>query len=83
MQAMTITREAPCIMYGRCANQVCLNNAQVSQVNLMELVACLLKMSGREGCLAILLDRSVKHYDLAQNRLLIDLNDVIVQASID
>ena len=37
---------------------------------------------GREGCLAILLDRSVKHYDLAQNRLFIDLNDGTVRADV-
>ena len=37
-------------------------------------------MSGKEGCLAILLDKFVEHYDLAQSRIFIDLNDVIVQA---
>ena len=46
------------------------------------MVACLLKMSGREGCLTILLDKSVKHYDLAQNRIFIDLNDGNVQADV-
>ena len=45
------------------------------------MVACFLKMSGREGLLAILLDKSVEHYDLAWNRLSIDLNDIIVRAA--
>ena len=31
-------------------------------------------MPGREGWLGILLDKSVKHYDLAWNRLFIDRN---------
>ena len=39
-------------------------------------------MSGREGCLAILLDESVKHYDLAQNQLIIGPNDGTVWADV-
>ena len=38
-------------------------------------------MSEREGCLlslAVLLDKTVKHYGLTLNRRFIDLNDVIV-----
>ena len=46
------------------------------------MVACLLTMSGRVGCLAILLDKSVKHYDLAQNHPIIDLNDGTVWADV-
>ena len=39
-------------------------------------------MSGREGCLALLLDKSVEHYDLAQNWLFMDLNDDTVRANV-
>ena len=45
-------------------------------------LSCLLNISGREGCLAILLDKSVKHYDLAQHQLIIDLDDRTVWADV-
>ena len=39
-------------------------------------------MSGMEGCLAILLDESVKHYDLAQNQFILGLNEGTVWADV-
>ena len=34
-------------------------------------------MSKREGCLAILVEKSVEHYDVAQNRLFIDITTLL------